>query len=123
MTDPTYDIQQQWEDMDPTTAHINQQAARIEALEADLAYANKRLGHAFERNDRQAKTIEELDVKLQKAVCGLESIKQYGSDTLSGRTDGPDDWEWQRAAVLEMTQAARATLAQIKGDAKDTPND
>lgn len=45
-------------------------------------------------------------------VEALQSIAQYGSDTLSGRTDGPDDREWQREAVLEMTHRARAALAK-----------
>ncbi|WP_186042986.1 hypothetical protein [Burkholderia gladioli] len=45
-------------------------------------------------------------------VEALQSIAQYGSDTLSGRTDGPDDREWQREAVLEMTRRARAALAK-----------
>lgn len=40
----------------------------------------------------------------------LEAIHQYGSDTLSGRVDGPDDRGWQRAAVLEMTKRARLAL-------------
>ncbi len=40
----------------------------------------------------------------------LESVRQYGSDTLSGRIDGPDDRAWQRGAVLEMTRRARVTI-------------
>lgn len=40
----------------------------------------------------------------------LESIRIYGSDTLSGRVDGPDDRQWQRESVLEMTRRARAAL-------------
>lgn len=46
----------------------------------------------------------------------LEAIQQYGSDTLSGRADGPDDREWQRAAVLEMTKRADAALARKEGE-------
>ncbi|WP_186013787.1 hypothetical protein [Burkholderia gladioli] len=45
-------------------------------------------------------------------VEALQSIAQYGSDTLSGRTDGPDDRDWQREAVLEMARRARAALAK-----------
>lgn len=41
----------------------------------------------------------------------LDSIRQYGSDTLSGRVDGPDDRQWQRESVLEMTRRARAALS------------
>lgn len=115
MTDPTYDFQQQWEDMDPTIAHINKQAARIKELEAanrGLVRLSEEQSGMFDAAEYRAKTAE---AKLERIVLRLEAIEQYGSDTLSGRTDGPDDWEWQRAAVLEMTQAARATLAQIKG--------
>jgi hypothetical protein len=42
--------------------------------------------------------------------AALDSIRQYGSDTLSGRTDGPDDRKWQRDAVLEMTNRASRAL-------------
>lgn len=42
-------------------------------------------------------------VRLREA---LESIRQHGSDTLSGRMGGPDDRRWQRAAVAEMTRRA-----------------
>jgi len=39
----------------------------------------------------------------------LESVRQYGADTLSGRADGgPDDRKWQRDAVREMTRRAGA---------------
>lgn len=41
--------------------------ARLEAVEADLAYANKRIEHAFERNDRQAQTIDDLTAALATA--------------------------------------------------------
>ena len=57
----------------------------------------------------------ELEAKLAKAVGELEAIEQYGSDTLSGRVDGPDDRAWQRAGVLEMTIRARTTLAELTG--------
>ena len=57
--------------------------------------------------------------ELQQALDALESISRYGLDTLSGRIDGPDDRNWQRAAVVEMTNRAmrghdalRARLAQ-----------
>ena len=41
----------------------------------------------------------------------LKSIRQYGSDTLSGRADGgADDREWQRAAVAEMVRRAQEGL-------------
>jgi len=47
-----------------------------------------------------------------KLVESLDSIRRYGLDTLSGRTDGPDDRDWQRQAVNEMTKRATAALLQ-----------
>jgi hypothetical protein len=49
----------------------------------------------------------------------LDSIRQYGSDTLSGRADGPDDRDWQRAAVLEMTNRASAALTAAPSGVSD----
>ena len=48
------------------------------------------------------------EARLREA---LESIRQFGSDTLSGRTDGPDDRKWQRDAVIEITRRARTALS------------
>ena len=48
---------------------------------------------------------------VEPLVEALQSIRQYGSDTLSGRADGPDDRQWQRESVLEMTRRARAALS------------
>lgn len=47
----------------------------------------------------------------------LEGIRQYGADTLSGRTDGPDDRAWQRAAVNEMTRRARIAIERANSRA------
>lgn len=54
----------------------------------------------------------------------LRAIAQYGSDTLSGRADGgPDDRDWQREAVKEMTRRARVALAgEIDAPKMDRPN-
>lgn len=41
----------------------------------------------------------------------LDSIRQFGSDTLSGRVDGPTDREWFKDGVREMTRRARLALA------------
>jgi hypothetical protein len=48
---------------------------------------------------------------VEPLVEALQSIRQYGSDTLSGRVDGPDDRQWQRESVLEMTRRARNALS------------
>jgi hypothetical protein len=55
-------------------------------------------------------TIEDAQADIARLRDALESIFQYGADTLSGRIDGPDDRAWQRAAVLEMTRRARTAL-------------
>lgn len=50
--------------------------------------------------------LAEQNAKMREK---LASIRRYGLDTLSGRTDGPDDREWQRAGVNEMTKRANIT--------------
>ena len=45
-------------------------------------------------------------------VEALQSIRLYANDTLSGRVDGPDDRDWQRTAVIELRDRARAALKQ-----------
>lgn len=65
-----------------------------------------------------AGTLERLrrcEEALAGAIDGLTGIVVYGNDTLSGRVDGPDDREWQRAGVLEMTnRAIRARRPQAR---------
>ena len=51
---------------------------------------------------------------LKLALEALEGIQRYGLDTLSGRVDGPDSREWQRAGVNEMTKRARLGITAIK---------
>ena len=51
---------------------------------------------------------------MKMALETLEGIQRYGLDTLSGRIDGPDDREWQRAGVNEMTKQARLAITAIK---------
>ena len=47
----------------------------------------------------------------QMYYWALKAIRQYGSDTLSGRADGgADDRQWQRAAVVEMVRRAQTAL-------------
>lgn len=52
------------------------------------------------------------DMEIYRLKIALESVSRYGLDTLSGRIDGPDDREWQRTAVNEMTRRAREALAK-----------
>ena len=58
----------------------------------------------------QDATIAQLRAVVEKQKDALQSIEQYGLDTLSGRVDGPDDRDWQRSAVLEMTTRANRAL-------------
>ena len=58
-----------------------------------------------------AATVAELRAEVERLRETLTAIRQYGSDTLSGRADGgSDDREWQRDAVREMTKRARVGL-------------
>jgi hypothetical protein len=41
--------------------------ARLESVESDLTYTNKRLEHAFDRSERQAQTIDALTAQLATA--------------------------------------------------------
>ncbi|WP_336817254.1 hypothetical protein [Burkholderia gladioli] len=65
------------------------------------------------RSNSTWKANGDISKAAPELVEALQSIAQYGSDTLSGRTDGPDDRDWQREAVLEMTRRARAALAKV----------
>jgi hypothetical protein len=54
--------------------------------------------------------VASLKARIEELTEALQSIRQYGTDTLSGRADGPDDREWQREAVREMTRRANDAL-------------
>jgi hypothetical protein len=55
--------------------------------------------------------IAAKDAEIAKLREALESIRLYANDTLSGRADGgPDDRAWQREAVIECRNRARAAL-------------
>ena len=69
---------------------------RCAELEAELVYTEKRLEHAFDRNDMQAKTIDDLTTKLAQALRALERI-ELSTDT------------------REQGAIAMATLAELKG--------
>ena len=69
---------------------------RCAELEAELVYTEKRLEHAFDRNDMQAKTIDDLTTKLAQALRALERI-ELSTDT------------------REQGAIAMATLAALKG--------
>lgn len=62
----------------------------------------------------QVEPITNIGVSARELLFALKSIHRYGADTLSGRVDGPDDREWQRAAVLEMTNRAIAIITKAE---------
>lgn len=74
------------------------------------------IGSAFIGDDKGEFDVDRVMANARliaaapELLDALESIRQYGIDTLSGRADGPDDREWQRGAVLEMTRRARAAV-------------
>ncbi len=85
----------------------------------DTAYpcsmVERKDGYYIERNDHESmaaalvELIASRDRELEDLRGALDAIRQYGSDTLSGRADGGvDDRAWQLDAVLEMTRRARA---------------
>jgi len=92
----------------------------VERLRND-AYALPSCGPWIERDgstlpnnscSQAADEIDSLRSRVAKLTEALDSVRQYGSDTLSGRTDGPNDRAWQRAAVREMTRRASVALGQ-----------
>lgn len=48
-------------------------------------------------------------------VSALESINQYGTDTLSGNADGPSDVDWYRGGVEELVIRSGAAIAKLGG--------
>jgi septal ring factor EnvC (AmiA/AmiB activator) len=98
--------------MDNTVAELEKENTRLSGLMSER-------GQMLRRYDQMvvdgAKREEAWKAKLAKAVEALGSIELYGSDTLSGRTDGPADAKWHREGVKEMRDRARAKLAEIGG--------
>lgn len=63
-------------------------------------------------SDERARA-DAAEAEIARLREALGSIRQYGNDTLSGRADGgPDDRKWQREAVIEMRNRARAALQE-----------
>lgn len=98
-------------------------ADRTEALDIIvLSVAAALARHGVKDADDPGEAIDVLVADKNREIArlreALSSIRQYGNDTLSGRADGgPDDRKWQREAVIEMRNRARAALAQEAHDA------
>jgi hypothetical protein len=89
---------------------------RVEWEDEDALEAADRIEALINLNEALVELMDDRDAKLAKAVEALGSIELYGSDTLSGRTDGPADAKWHREGVKEMRDRARAALAEIEGE-------
>jgi len=89
---------------------------KIEALTKERDEAMQLLQTLSNMNGDLSRDMYKTKLLLAKAVEALGSIELYGSDTLSGRTDGPADAKWHREGVKEMRDRARATLAEIEGE-------
>ena len=85
-------------------------------LRADLNATKNVLAATREHVCRLEVQRDELNKQKADLLAEMESIRQFGADTLSGRADGGlDDREWQRDSVLEMTRRARAAIASVEG--------
>jgi hypothetical protein len=86
-----------------------------EPLKARLAEVEEKLHYVNGVADLAMKHRDAAEARIAVLEKVLESIRQYGSDTLSGRVDGGiDDRQWQREAVREMTRRASVALAAIR---------
>ena len=83
---------------------------RVEKLEMQLAACKAERDEDAEAMFKAIAAASATQAREKVLRDALESVRQYGSDTLSGRIDGPDDRAWQRGAVLEMTRRARVTI-------------
>jgi hypothetical protein len=82
---------------------LSQRDQEIERLKELIEIADDVLRPHIKRLEE---LLNESRAREEKLCDILESVRQYGSDTLSGRVDGPDDRAWQRASVLVMTNRA-----------------
>jgi chromosome segregation ATPase len=103
------------EQLETARADAKEAEAYAEELEAKVENLTKHHANMADPRYWEGRYRDEK-AKLAKAVEALGSIELYGSDTLSGRTDGPADAKWHREGVKEMRDRARATLAEIKGE-------
>jgi hypothetical protein len=61
-----------------------------------------------------------LRAEVKRLEDGISAIRQYGSDTLGGPTKDADDTrDWQRAAVIEVTERCKLLMSGYHWDAAD----
>jgi len=82
---------------------------RLRRIEGDVTKYNRN-PDGLEAADE----IERQSARIARLEEALDSIDIYGSDTLSGRVDGPADKDWFRDAVREMRDRAR--IARMEND-------
>jgi hypothetical protein len=83
-------------------------AANNPGFEGAPEYTDR--GNSFAESEARAaaaRVLASIDVaKLRAVLEALHSVEIYGSDTLSGRIDGPNDAAWYREGVREMRSRA-----------------
>jgi len=84
--------------------------------EPDKYHLSRPIEELKARANREWRRAEALNLENAALREALESIRLYANDTLSGRVDGPDDRDWQRGAVVELRNRARAALAAARGE-------
>jgi hypothetical protein len=80
----------------------------------DLVLSLKRTG--FDESDLRYPSIANAVILLEREVTVLSQVVQgiatYSSDTLSGRTDGPEDRKWFRDGFEEILRRCQEALDQ-----------
>lgn len=95
--------------------NLGEIAAELRCSIYDLSpwLASPVVNAAFEVSKEKADSLAAKDAEIARLREALESIRLYANDTLSGRADGgPDNRAWQREAVVECRNRARAALEE-----------
>lgn len=94
--------------------HFDFHRADISRCEENIRWradCRERLG--FSKGKKQAEAERDaLQAENRKLREALSGIAIYGSDTLSGRVDGPADTQWYLDGIAELVEQARAALAE-----------
>lgn len=95
----------------PDIDALKAEVARLTA-ERDEALADAREYKRLANEAADVAVAQRRDFAAERDALRdvLKGIRIYANDTLSGRTDGPDDRTWQREAVIELRNRARAVL-------------
>lgn len=102
-----------WEE--GTIAHVYSRGMDNVALPFEQRRANSRLISAAPALLAELTERRAHDAKVAELVEALESIRQYGRDTLSGPCGRFErGFEWHRESVVEMTSRAARALAAFK---------